>query len=84
MIGLRIAGVVVAVFGMIVGWIFVGQIATASDDSLDVTVQTLDAVDDTIDLGDTGTLVDQYRASVDDARRLALATNNDLDKGVAS
>ena len=50
MISLGVVGAVVAVFGMIVGWIFVGQIATASEDSLDVTVQTLDAVDDTIDL----------------------------------
>ena len=52
MISLGVVGVVVAVFGMIVGWIFVGQIATASDDSLDVTVQSLDAVDDTIDLAE--------------------------------
>ena len=52
MIGLGVVGVVVAVFGTVVGWVFVGQIATASDDSLEVTVQTLDAVDDTIDLAE--------------------------------
>ncbi len=52
MISLGVVGAVVAVFGMIVGWVFVGQIATASDDSLEVTVQTLDAVDDTIDLAE--------------------------------
>ena len=52
MIGLGAVGVVVVVFGTVVGWIFVGQIATASDDSLEVTVQTLDAVDDTIDLAE--------------------------------
>lgn len=52
MIGLGAVGVVVAVFGTVVGWVFVGQIATASDDSLEVTVQTLDAVDDTIDLAE--------------------------------
>jgi hypothetical protein len=40
MIGLGAVGVVVALFGMIVGWIFVGQLADASDDSLEVTVQT--------------------------------------------
>ena len=52
MIALGVIGAVVAVFGTVVGWIFVGQVATASDDSLQVTVQTLDAVDDTIDLAD--------------------------------
>jgi len=52
MIGLGVAGMLIAVFGMVVGWIFVGQLANASDDSLDVTIQTLDAVDDTIDLAD--------------------------------
>jgi len=52
MIGLGALGVVVAVFGTVAGWIFVGQIATASDDSSEVTVQTLDAVDDTIDLAE--------------------------------
>jgi len=52
MIGLGAVGVVVAVFGTVAGWIFVGQIATASDDSSEVTVQTLDAVDDTIDLAE--------------------------------
>lgn len=52
MIGLGAVGVVVAVFGTVAGWIFVGQIATASDDSSEVTVQTLDAVDDPIDLAE--------------------------------
>ena len=52
MIGLGVAGMLIAVFGMIVGWIFVGQLASASDDSLDVTLQSLDAIDDTIDLAD--------------------------------
>jgi len=52
MIGVGIAAMLIAVFGMIVGWIFVGQLATASDDSLDVTLQSLDAIDDTIDLAD--------------------------------
>lgn len=52
MIGVGIVGALVAVSGTIGGWIFVGQIATASDDSLDVTAQALDAVDDTIDLAE--------------------------------
>ena len=53
MIGVGTVGVVVAAFGTVAGWIFVDQIATASDDSLEVTVQTLDAVDDTIDLAES-------------------------------
>jgi hypothetical protein len=52
MIGLGVTAAVVALFGTIVGWIFVGQLADASADSLAVTVQTLDAVDDTIDLAE--------------------------------
>jgi methyl-accepting chemotaxis protein len=52
MVALGVVGALVAVFGTVVGWIFVGQVATASDDSLDLTIQTLDAVDDTIDLAD--------------------------------
>jgi len=52
MIALGVVGALVAVFGTVVGWVFVGQLATASDDSLDLTIQTLDAVDDTIDLAD--------------------------------
>ena len=52
MIGLGVMGAVVAVFGTVVGWIFVGQVASASDDSIEVTIQTLDAVDDTIDLAE--------------------------------
>lgn len=52
MIGLGVVGALVAVFGTIGGWIFVGQLASASDDSLEVTAQALDAVDDTIDLAE--------------------------------
>jgi hypothetical protein len=66
MIGVGIAGLLIAVFGTIVGWIFVGQLATASDDTLDVTLQSLDAVDDTIDLAD-----DVLGSSVDAVDALA-------------
>ena len=52
MIGLGVAGALVAVFSTAVGWVFVGQVATASDDSIEVTIQTLEAVDDTIDLAE--------------------------------
>ncbi|MGE5209623.1 MAG: hypothetical protein ACM3MM_00055 [Acidobacteriota bacterium] len=52
MVGVGVAGMLIAVSGTIVGWIFVGQLATASDDTLEVTLQSLDAIDDTIDLAD--------------------------------
>jgi methyl-accepting chemotaxis protein len=52
MIAVGVLGAVVVVFGTIVGWIFVGQIATASEDSVEVTAQTFDAIDDTIDLAE--------------------------------
>jgi methyl-accepting chemotaxis protein len=64
MIALGVIGAIVAVSGTIGGWIFVGQVAAASDDSLDVTVQALDALDDTIDLADEvlGSTVDAVDA----------------------
>jgi hypothetical protein len=52
MIGVGVAGALIALFGMVAGWIFVGQVAAASDDSLEVTLQSLDAIDDTLDLAD--------------------------------
>jgi methyl-accepting chemotaxis protein len=52
MVGVGVAGMLIAVSGTIIGWIFVGQLATASDDTLEVTLQSLDAIDDTIDLAD--------------------------------
>jgi hypothetical protein len=52
MIVLGVVGAIVAVAGTVAGWVFVGQVASASDDSLQVTVQALDAVDDTIDLAE--------------------------------
>lgn len=80
MIGVGVAGALIAVFGVIVGWIFVGQLATASDDSLAVTVQTLDAVDDTIDLAD-----DVLASSVDAVDALAdtlTAVSGSFDAGI--
>ena len=73
MIGVGVAGALIAVFGMVVGWIFVGQLANASDDSLEVTLQTLDAVDDTIDLADDVLVVDLRRGR---------CTRKHLDGGV--
>ncbi|MGB0111988.1 MAG: hypothetical protein WBP59_02090 [Ilumatobacteraceae bacterium] len=52
MIGAGLVGALVAVVGTVSGWLFVGQIGSATDDSLEVTIETLAAVDDTIDLAD--------------------------------
>ena len=82
MIGLGAVGVVVAVFGSVVGWIFVGQIATASDDSLQVTIQTLDAVDDTIDLAEVvlGSTVE----AVDALAGTVTAVSDSFEAGTAA
>jgi ABC-type transporter Mla subunit MlaD len=52
MIAVGVVGAIVAVSGTIAGWVFVGRLASTSDASLEVTVQALDAVDDTIDLAE--------------------------------
>jgi methyl-accepting chemotaxis protein len=52
MVAVGVAGMLIAVSGTIVGWFFVGQLAEASDDTLEVTLRSLDAIDDTIDLAD--------------------------------
>ncbi len=52
MIVVGLVGVVLAIAGSVSGWLFVGQVSAATDDSLEVTIETLDAVDDTIDLAD--------------------------------
>ena len=52
MIGVGAAGAILAVVGTITAWMFVGELHTATDESLAITSRTLDAVDDTIDLAD--------------------------------
>ena len=69
-------------FGTVVGWIFVGQIATASDDSSEVTVQKLDAVDDTIDLAEV-VLVSTVNA-VDALAGRVTAVAGSFETGVAA
>lgn len=52
MIAVGLVGALLAIVGTVSGWVFVGQLGSATDDSLAVTIETLDAVDDTIDLAD--------------------------------
>ena len=52
MIGVGVVGVFVAIVGTIVGWQFLGQINSSTGDSLTVTIDTIDSIDDSIDLVD--------------------------------
>ncbi len=82
MITVGLVGVVVAVAGTISGWLFVGQVGAATDDSLEVTLETLDAVDDTIDLADgvLGSTTD----TVDALARTLGAVSGSFDAGTAA
>lgn len=52
MVGVAMVGVIVAVIGGVVGWQFVGRLDSTGGETLDVTVETLDTLSDTIDLAD--------------------------------
>jgi len=52
MVGVGFTGALLAVVGSITAWLFVGELHDATDESLAVTVETLDSIDDTIDLAD--------------------------------
>ncbi len=75
MIVAGVLGLVVSVVGTIVGWRLAGSLTTATDDSLVVTLETLDSVDDTIDLSeevlrairDTVTATESSLTSIDDS-----------------
>jgi methyl-accepting chemotaxis protein len=82
MVALGVAGALIAVFGMVVGWVFVGQIATASDDTLDVALQSLDAADSTIDLAD-GVLAASAEA-VDALAATLVALSSSFESGTAA
>jgi len=50
MIAVGFVGALIAIASTMSSWLFVGQLGSATVDSLEVTIETLDAVDDTIDL----------------------------------
>lgn len=52
MLGVAAVGIVVAVVGGVLGWQFVGRLDSTGSETLDVTVETLDTLSDTIDLAD--------------------------------
>lgn len=52
MLGVAAVGLFVALVGGVLGWQFVGRLDTTGGETLDVTVETLDTLSDTIDLAD--------------------------------
>ena len=52
MVGVAVVGVAVFLIGAIVGWQLVGQIDSTTSDTLDVSVESLDSLADTIELAD--------------------------------
>jgi hypothetical protein len=52
MVGVAVVGVLVALIGSIVGWQLVGQIDSTTSDTLDVSVESLDTLAETIELAD--------------------------------
>lgn len=53
MLGVAAIGVVVAIAGTLVGWVLLGRLDETSRESLEVSIESLDSIDDTIDLADT-------------------------------
>lgn len=79
MIGVGVAGAVLALVGTIVAWVFVGELHAATDETLTVTIHTLDAVDDTIDLA--ATVIDSTRGAVDALTGTLTAVSGSFDTG---
>ena len=52
MIAVGVVGVVVAIVGVVAGWQFLGRINSATGDTLDVTIEALDSVEESISLVD--------------------------------
>lgn len=52
MIAIAVSGVVVAIAGTIAAWQLLGQLNGSTRDTLDVTIGTIDSVEDSIDLAD--------------------------------
>lgn len=85
MIGVGVAGAILAVVGTITAWVFVGELHTATDDTLDITIRTLDSVDDTIDLAadllvSTQETVDALAATLTAASGSFDAATNAIDE----
>lgn len=79
MIALSIAGVVIAVAGTIVGWRLVGDIRDATDDSLAVTIDSLDTVENTVDLSER--VLTALSDTVDATESTLIAANDSFVAG---
>ena len=82
MIVIAVVGVLVACAGTIVAWRLLGELNTSTRDTLDVTIGTIDSVDDSIDLADQ--VLNATIDSVDTASstRDTLATSFEAGTGV--
>ncbi len=82
MVAVGLFGAIVAIAGTISGWLFVGQLGSATDDSLEVTIGTLDAVDDTIDLA--ANVLDSTTSAVDALAGTLDAVSESFDSGTTA
>ncbi|BAN00942.1 hypothetical protein [Ilumatobacter coccineus] len=84
MVGIAIVGVLVAAVGTVLAWQFVGRLDDSSSESLTVTIDTLDTVDDTIVLA--GDVFDATSAALDTAATTldAVAASFDDADGVVT
>jgi ABC-type transporter Mla subunit MlaD len=75
MVGVAVVGVLVALTGALLGWHLVGELDETTRESLDVTVESLDSLGDTIDLADelVGSTVDALAAVGDSLEALSEA-----------
>ncbi len=82
MIAIAVVGVIVAFAGTITAWRLLGELNTSTRDTLDVTIGTIDSVEDSIDLADQ--VVTATIDSVDTASSTleALATSFEAGTGV--
>ncbi len=79
LITVAIVGIVAALVGAVVGWRLVGSVDTATTDTLDVTVDALGSVSDTIDVAD-GT-VESTSEALTDLEATMLTLSDALSSG---
>jgi len=82
MIAVGLVGVLIAIASTVSSWLFVGQLGSATDDSLEVTIETLDAVDDTIDLA--ADVLDSTTQAVDALAGTLVAVSGSFDTGTTA
>lgn len=82
MIGVGVVGALLAIVGTVTAWMFVGELHAATDESLTVTIRTLDAVDDTIDLA--AEVLNSTTGAVSAVAGTLAAVSGSFDAGTAA